>query len=168
MSSSGSAASRGIFRSTSSSMLWTSVRLSKKRKKNGTDARSLTCLLQDLADASHKADAKANICVSSRRYPTLKIRDCAEIFVGIMNRKDIDLYVSRELQQYGFVSSDMAKVKDSLTSKAGGVFLWARLVLGSVAQAFDAGLSMNIFSLLSYLAELPETLHELFDRILDK
>jgi hypothetical protein len=135
---------------------------------NGTDSRSFADFLQDLADASYDNKSNVNICVSSRRFPTVTIRYCAEIFVDVKNRRDIELYVSGELQQYGFVLSEMHKIKDSLTSKAEGVFLWARLVLSSVAQAFDAGMSLDLSSFLSYLAELPKPLHELFDRILKK
>lgn len=134
----------------------------------GTDSRSFADFLQDLADASYDNKSNVNICVSSRRFPTVTIRYCAEIFVDIKNRRDIELYVSGKLQQYGFVPSQMHKIKDSLTSKAEGVFLWARLVLSSVAQAFDAGMSLDLSSFLSYLAELPKPLHELFDRILKK
>jgi hypothetical protein len=131
-----------------------------------TDARSFAYFLQDLADKSYDTKSDVSICMSSRRYPTVKLRCCAEIIVDKQNRGDIDLYVSRELQQYGFVSSEMSKIKDHFTSKARGVFLWARLVLSSIAQAFDAGLSMDISSVLGYLAELPGTLLKMFDRIL--
>jgi hypothetical protein len=134
----------------------------------GADARSFADFLHDLADTSYNTNSNVNICLSSRSYPTVTIRYCAEIFVDVQNRRDIDLYVSRELQQYGFVSSEMLKIKDSLTSKARGVFLWARLVLSFIAQAFDAGLNLNLSSVLRYLAKLPGTLHELFDRILKK
>ena len=132
------------------------------------DARSFANFLQELADTSYDANSKVNICISSRWYPTVTIRYCAEIFVDIMNRKDIKRYVSRELNQYGFIPSETHKIKDSLTSKAEGVFLWARLVLSSVARAFDAGMNLDLSSFLSYLAELPKPLDELFERILEK
>jgi hypothetical protein len=132
------------------------------------DARSFANFLQELADTSYDANSKVNICISSRWYPTVTIRYCAEILVDIMNRKDIERYVSRELHQYRFIPSEMHKIKDILTSKAEGIFLWARLVLSSVVRAFDAGFNLDLSSFLSYLAELPKPLDELFDRILGK
>jgi hypothetical protein len=133
-----------------------------------TNARSFADFLQDLADTSYDSDSNVNICVSSRRHPTVKIRYCAEILVDVKNRGDIELYVSGQLQQYGFAPSEMHKVKDSLTSKAEGVFLWARLVLSSITQSFDAGLNMDVPSVLRYLHKVPETLYKMFDRILER
>jgi hypothetical protein len=135
---------------------------------NSTDARYFAEFLQELADTSYDTGSKINICMSSRRFPAVKTRYCAEIFVDTENRTDIELYVSRELQQYGLVPSEMHKVKDSLTSKAEGVFLWARLVLSSITQSFDAGLNMEVPSVLQYLQEVPETLYKMFDQILEK
>jgi hypothetical protein len=106
--------------------------------------------------------------MSSRRYPTVSIRYCAEVSVDAQNHGDIERYVNRELDQYEMEPSTKDDVKNSLTSKAGGVFLWARLVLTSVSRSFDDGLSMDLLSILGYLEELPGTLHKLFDRILEK
>jgi hypothetical protein len=137
-------------------------------ESNNRDTRSIANFLRILADTAYNADSNLNICMSCRRFPTISIRYCAEISVDVQNHGDIERYVSRELDQYELEPSTKFDIKDMLTSKAGGVFLWARLVLSSIAQRFDAGLSLDLSSALSYLEELPKTIHQLFDRILEK
>jgi hypothetical protein len=131
------------------------------------DMEEVVRLLEDLAERADNEGSNLNICISSRHYPTISIRYCAEISVDVQNHGDIAQYVSRELDRYDLESSTKSSIKDSLTMKAEGVFLWARLVLRSIARSFDAGLSLELRSVLDYLEELPETLHELFEGILN-
>jgi len=133
-----------------------------------TEARDVAILLQNLANMAYDTSSNLNICMSCRRHPTVSIRYCAEIYVDAQNHGDIERYVDRELDQYEMEPSTKNDIKDILTSKAGGVFLWVRLVLDSISRSFDAGLSLDLVSLLGYLSELPGTLHKLFDRILEK
>jgi energy-coupling factor transporter ATP-binding protein EcfA2 len=135
---------------------------------SNTNARSIAVFLRDLADKAHHSKSKLNICMSSRPYPTVSIQHCAEISVDVQNHGDIERYVSRELDQYELESSTKFDIQGLLTSKAAGVFLWARLVLNSIAQRFDDGLSLDLSSALNYLEELPKTIHQLFDRIIQK
>jgi energy-coupling factor transporter ATP-binding protein EcfA2 len=134
---------------------------------DGTDARSVANFLQELAETAYCAHSNLSICVSSRRFPTVGIRYCADVFVDVLNHGDIEQYVSRELHRFGIEPSIKFNIKDVLISKAGGVFLWAQLVLSSIAQSFDEGFNLDLSSVLSGLEELPETLRELFDRILE-
>jgi hypothetical protein len=133
-----------------------------------TSARSVTIFLGTLAITAYNTRSNLNVCMASRRYPTVSMRYCAEISVDTQNHEDIERYVSLELDQYVLWPSTKFKIKNTLTSKAGGVFLWARLVLSSIAQSFDDGLSLDPQSVFAYLKELPQELHELFDRILGK
>jgi hypothetical protein len=135
---------------------------------NGTNARSIATFLQKLADTAYEADSNLNICFSSRRYPAVSIRICAEIHIDSQNYADVEQYVGRELDQLGLESSTKSAIKRIVTSRASGVFLWARLVLSSITQSFDTGLNMDVSSVLHYLQEVPETLYKMFDRILEK
>jgi len=133
-----------------------------------TEARDVAMLLQDLTTTAYNASSNLNICMSCRRHPTVSIRYCAKISVDGQNYGDVERYVDRELDQYEMEPSTRNVFGAILASKAGGVFLWVRLVLDSISRSFDAGLSLDLVSLLGYLEELPRTLHKLFDQILDK
>lgn len=133
-----------------------------------TNARTIAIFLQDLADTAYNAKSNINICMSGRRYPAVSIRECAEIYVDEQNSRDLERFVSRELDQFGLESSAKSAIKLNITSSAGGVFLWARLVLSSIAKSFDAGLNMGLPSVFQYQQEAPEPLYRMFDRILEK
>lgn len=126
------------------------------------DQRDLVKLLCHWA-ASESGNIK--ICVSSREYPvfmdgftsTLRIR------FHDLTRRDMDIYIRDKLRHAS--SEDSFETLVSLImNKANGVFLWVALVVKSLREGLEDGLSC--LDLMQEVDILPEQLESLYKHIL--
>ena len=140
-------------------------KLHQARKKGYKD---ILKLVLKLAASSH-----VKICVSSRdinefssvsaSYPLLRLEE--------LTRPDIRKYVTENLNKnpgwrqafYG-ASDEMSQKIEVILDKARGVFLWVKLVVEQVVDAFDEG--AYISEVTSLIDSIPDDLHELYARML--
>lgn len=103
------------------------------------------------------------ICLASRHYPSVSLRDCPEIWVEDHNMVDISTYVQRTL---GSSSTDKeaAALISVILAKASGIFLWVVFVVEILLRAEDDGETFG--QKCKRLEVLPTELEELFETIL--
>ncbi|KAF8545104.1 hypothetical protein BDD12DRAFT_977275 [Trichophaea hybrida] len=99
----------------------------------------------------------------------LSARKTTRIVVGDKNKKDILKYIESETQDLvgeldpDEVPPDINKcIIDSLASRAGGMFLWARLVIKGLLS------SVTVNQIENTLKNLPVGLEQTYERILDR
>ncbi|KAK4442424.1 hypothetical protein QBC34DRAFT_25439 [Podospora aff. communis PSN243] len=132
-------------------------------------AREIAYFLRDLTDSAHARGVLLDVCFSGRQFPLISIRDCLEISVEDFNAPDIALYVDHKLAMGGLsepAQREAAALRDTILSKASGVFLWVVLVVDRVLKDFDEGFSPK--QLASRLNEMPAALGELFTDLLSR
>lgn len=103
------------------------------------------------------------ICLASRHYPNVSLRDCPEIWMEDHNMVDISTHVQRTL---GSSSTDQkaAVLISIVLAKASGIFLWVVLVVEILLKAEDDGETFG--QKCKRLQGLPSKLEELFEMIL--
>jgi ankyrin repeat protein len=106
-----------------------------------------------------------NVCLSSRHYPNITLKDCPEIWLEDHNKGDISTYVQRTLGTSSTDEQTMELVQ-MILSKASGVFLWVVLVIEMLVKAEDDGDTMA--GKREKLQTVPAGLEQLFTQILDK
>lgn len=105
------------------------------------------------------------ICVSSREYPvfmdgftsTLRIR------FHDLTRHDMDVYI-RDKLQHASAEESFENLVSLIMSKANGVFLWVALVVKSLREGLDDGLSCS--DMTQEVDILPDQLESLYKHIL--
>lgn len=126
------------------------------------DHRDLVRLLCQWA-ASPSGNVK--ICVSSREYPvfmdgftpTLRIR------FHDLTRRDMDTYI-RDKLEHASTEDSFEDLVSLIMSKANGVFLWVALVVKSLREGLENGMSCS--ELTREVDVLPEQLESLYKHIL--
>lgn len=126
------------------------------------DQRDLVKLLCRWA-ATESGNIK--ICVSSREYPvsmdgftsTLRIR------FHDLTRRDMDIYI-RDKLQHASSEESFETLVSLIMNKANGVFLWVALVVKSLREGLEDGLSC--VDLMQEVDVLPDQLESLYKHIL--
>ncbi|KAI1850237.1 hypothetical protein JX266_004095 [Neoarthrinium moseri] len=106
---------------------------------------------RDLVSKEHCNMAILNVCISSRKYP--HVGDIAAY---------VDWKLSLRLEQE---AKGRSLIREGILSKAGGVFLWASLVLDDLLKQHDRGRSLQYLH--NHLNCLPEELDDLYTQILN-
>lgn len=130
-----------------------------------SEARNLAYFWRDMTKSAHQNGISLNVCLSTRQFPNITLSDCPEINMGDHNYGDIDCYTERRFQLSIAASEPQWRVlKDSITEKAAGVFLWAVLVADEVTRKWEEG--SGISYLLEKVDVLPTALEDLYARCL--
>jgi len=128
---------------------------------DSTSLRSQAYLWRDIT----RSTPELSVCLSSRHFPTITVKDCPEIIVDGNNNADIIRYVDQRLSLcIGDDEPDMQVLKMRVLSKSAGVFLWVKLVMERILERWDEGNSVR--SLLEELDRIPEELERLFSSLL--
>ncbi|KAJ8111701.1 hypothetical protein OPT61_g5766 [Boeremia exigua] len=124
------------------------------------EVREVVSYLRELTDAAYEAGNVVNVCMSSRRYPTISVSRCPEIDVEEGNRADVTRYVYKKICAHadGSVPELLAVLIDS---KASHVFLWAVLVVEMVLRGWDSGVPFP--ELEEMLQSIPQEIDQVFD-----
>ncbi|KAA8913656.1 hypothetical protein FN846DRAFT_929114 [Sphaerosporella brunnea] len=122
-------------------------------------ARRFVWFLGASALSAVENGANLSICLSSRHYPNIHLKDCPEIRVEDCNESDISKYVRTTLSLAVSDESSLALV-DTILRNASGVFLWVVLVVNELVKAQDDGESMERMK--QILQDTPPELEELF------
>jgi hypothetical protein len=130
------------------------------------EIRKMLSFFEAIMLSNESKDTKRlNICLSSRHYPTISLRDCPEIWVERYNKDDISTYVQRTL---GTSSADpeTKELIEIVLAKASGVFLWVVLAIELMVKSGDDG--DTIAKRREKLQTVPAGLEALFTEILER
>lgn len=127
--------------------------------------RDMIQFLDTLGQLARVTGSSLNICLASRHYPHITLRDGLGLIVVLENEQshaaDISAYINNKLL---IGQSKLAnKIRTELQAKASGVFMWAVLVVEILNKERDRG---RMHSLQQRLREIPGDLHKLFQDIL--
>ena len=103
------------------------------------EVRKVVRRLEDSLAAASSRGVALKICVSSRHYPHISLRNVTgrEIFMEDYNEKDIQQFVLQELNLH---ESELRKeLAAIILKKSAGVFMWTELVVRRLLKASDQG-----------------------------
>ena len=129
------------------------------------DVRSMITFLEELGDVSVSNTVSINICLSSRHYPHINIRNGLSLIMESQQGHDQDIvkYVRNQL------SGDNGPKHETLMldicQKASGVFLWVVLVVPMLNILYDQG---HESAMRRRLQDIPTELDGLFAEILGR
>ncbi|KAL6826497.1 hypothetical protein V8C40DRAFT_244386 [Trichoderma camerunense] len=124
--------------------------------------RKIECLLKKLSPFPNQT--YFNICFSCRHYPILSSRGRFQICLEKENKSDISTYVQSELKLSSFQEPTPSMIQNSITSRASGVFLWARLVVEQIQDLELDGAGANRIKVA--ICMTPQHLHELYKKLI--
>jgi hypothetical protein len=125
------------------------------------DIRRQAYFWRRVTSSANSLGVNLSVCISSRHFPTITLKDCPEIVVEQHNNHDIEEYVEQRLDLgVEAQESEWALIKTNILTKAAGVFLWVVLVVDDILIKRDDG--KNIRYLLGQIDVLPATLDQLF------
>ncbi|SPO07363.1 uncharacterized protein DNG_10057 [Cephalotrichum gorgonifer] len=129
------------------------------------DARDVAVFLRRLSSLANFAGIALNVCISSRHFPSITIRDTVEITMEQFNQQDMRLFIRSR-----FSSSDImedkkwAALENDVVEKSCGIFLWVVLVIDMLLKFVEEGHDMKF--LRNRLRDVPEALETLFTTLL--
>ncbi|KAK5635755.1 hypothetical protein RRF57_011467 [Xylaria bambusicola] len=119
---------------------------------------------EKLGKLASEAKVSLFICLSSRHYPSISVRDGITLMLEDQSghRKDLGEYVNDKLH----VDSVNAEIiRNTLIRKAAGVFMWVVLVVTILNKEYQSG---RIFAVKKRLNVIPDELNELFKDMLKR
>jgi hypothetical protein len=119
------------------------------------DVEGLVRFIKKLSKRAYEAGAKLNICLSSRHYPNISIKNCPEVVVEAHNRADILTYIQSEAEDNRAIS----ELADKIFNRSAGVFLWVVL---TTAMLRKDGRGKSTRAMEQKLMEIPPQLDALF------
>ncbi|KEF51944.1 uncharacterized protein A1O9_11934 [Exophiala aquamarina CBS 119918] len=128
-----------------------------------SDVRQMVAFLEDLSTRAVNHSTLLRVCLSSRHYPHISIRQGLYIALEHQDghREDIELFVQHTLRSDG--EGKMDRLREKVCQKASSVFLWVVLVVPMLNQLYDRSQFMEMEKRLD---EIPDTLDGLFAQIL--
>lgn len=126
--------------------------------------RDITYFWRKITRSAYVAGIYLNVCLSSRHFPTIAIRDCSEIIMEQYNSRDIATYLSQRFE-VGPASQDVQwqSLKDKIMEMSAGVFLWVVLVVDDLLQGWDEGRSVGYLT--NRVERVPQGLEKLFSQM---
>jgi Ankyrin repeats (3 copies) len=130
------------------------------------DVRKMINFLQELGRHSESSFMRPRICLSSRHYPHISIRNGLSLTVEHQpeHQQDIGTYVQQNF--VGENTPQMVELQEKVCSKADGVFLWVVLVICMLKKEYDHG--GGILAMTKLLEEIPKGLEGLLADILKR
>jgi len=127
------------------------------------DVRRLTSYLERLTQHSISIGAGFRVCLASRHYPHVTVRQGLSIVLEDQPEqiRDIDFYIGNQMR--GDDSRQTDKLHRRVRDRSAGVFLWVVLVIATLNELFDQGKSLT--SMLRKLNETSQDLDRLFANI---
>lgn len=128
------------------------------------DVRRMVRILSRATGIANSQSHSLRVCFSSRHYPNITVSDCLTLFVEQQqgHSADLEKYILSEL--IGDSSAQMAEMRQLVSDKAGGVFMWVVLVIPMLNKAYDRGKSL--LSMKALLHEIPPDLGDVFNQVL--
>lgn len=132
-------------------------------------------LIKHLKDVIDRSPDRVNVFISTRSFPAIENDLKADSSIGVTperNKDDVREFIETTLDNRikdkelldGVVETDLReKIRDTLTSRAQNMFLYASLLLN---QLCDRNHTNDADSIRKKLDELPENLVEMYNRIM--
>lgn len=132
---------------------------------DSSSVRDMADFWRETTMIAHRADVRLSVCLSSRYFPTISVKDCPEIIMEAHNHADIVNFVRRRLD-LGMTGkyADQQAIQDKILEKSDGVFLWVSLVVKDILRKHDEGKGLRY--LLKHLDSVPRELEDLFHQLL--
>ncbi|KAI9780640.1 MAG: hypothetical protein M1839_006581 [Geoglossum umbratile] len=134
-------------------------------------ARAVVSYIYDLNDLLLEPEAAISICFSCRHYPIVTTNHGFQICVENENDQDIRAYVLSELggkflshNEGSTQEENLKALRDEISSKASGVFLWATLIVPIVVKQCNEGEPLETVQ--ETLRKAPSDLGEVYRHIL--
>ena len=117
-----------------------------------------------LGKLASEATVKLLICLSTRHYPSITVKDGIALTLEDQggHSRDLEQYVTHKLEVGG---KNAPGIRDTLLRKASGVFMWVVLVVNILNKEHQRG---RIFAVKKRLDEIPSELGELFKNMLKR
>ncbi|CAD6442839.1 70f76fa4-52fb-420e-a197-e7cc39b9e563 [Sclerotinia trifoliorum] len=137
---------------------------------DGTTQEALRIIeiFQTAVTTAKKNGRILNLCVSSRHYPNIRFQHCSGVNVEENNKQDIGAFIESKLPSATKLSceySERQALKSDLVEKAGGIFLWVKLVMAKLKNMYAGGESIS--SLREELKRVPSDLHQLYKQLVE-
>lgn len=132
---------------------------------NSNYARDIADFWRETTKTAYCAGIRLSVCLSSRHFPAITVRNCPEVIMEDHNHPDIIAFVGRRLD-LGMTGryEDQQAIQKKIIEKSGGVFLWVSLVVKDILRKSDEGTGLK--SLLNHLESVPQKLEDLFFQLL--
>ncbi len=127
--------------------------------------RDVVAFLEHLGRLATSSRIHFYVCLSSRHYPHISIKNGVELTLEDQedHTYDITKYLNGTLKAGGGQQSE--QIKEELLQRSSGVFLWVVLVVQILNKEYDHG---RIHGLRKRLREIPDGLEKLFEEILTR
>ena len=127
--------------------------------------RELVAFLERLDQIAIDSQTHFHVCLSSRHYPHISIRNGVQLTLEGQegHEEDIARYVSSELKAGRGKQSDA--IKEEILKRSSGIFLWVVLVVQILNKECDHG---RVHAFWRRLREIPDGLDKLFEDILTR
>lgn len=124
-----------------------------------SEVQKMAQIFHKLSSAASARGLSLKICLSSRHYPRITVRNAKEFDLDkeTLHIKDIERYVRDELE------TNDDDLIETICRKANGVFMWVVLVVVMLNKDIRSGIVKNYSKRLN---AMPSDLEDLFDRIL--
>ena len=127
--------------------------------------RDLVAFLERLGQRSISSRINFHVCLSSRHYPYISIKNGIQISLEDQEDhvNDMTKYLNSTLKAGRGIQVDV--IKEEILHRASGIFLWVVLVVQILNKEYDHG---RIHALRKRLKEIPDGLDKLFEEILTR
>ncbi|KAI0509255.1 hypothetical protein F5B22DRAFT_618216 [Xylaria bambusicola] len=128
------------------------------------DVDEMVKYFETLSDFALETNVTLFICLSSRHYPSISIKDGITLTLENQpdHNQDLKEYVNDKLT---IGSKNTKDIRDKILDKSAGVFLWIVLVVNILNKEYRRG---RIFAVRERLGTIPPTLKELFKDMLKR
>jgi hypothetical protein len=138
-------------------------------RDHDTNARTLIRFFESLMISSATQENPLLLCLSSRHYPHITVRNDIRYFELSMeaeNERDIRKFIESTLM-VSSLDTDLMQddLFDMIARRSRGVFLWVVLVLRALLRARDEGRPKSHWK--AILERTPNTLNDMFGQIID-
>jgi hypothetical protein len=137
-------------------------------RDHDTNARTLVRFFEDLMISAAEPKNSLLLCLSSRHYPHVTVRNDVQLFKVFMegqNDQDIRTFIESTLASSSLETDlKQADLFDMILRRSRGVFLWVVLVTRALIRARDQGRPRSQWRVI--LEGLPTALNELFRQIM--
>ena len=127
--------------------------------------RDLVAFLEQLGQLAISSQINFHVCLSSRHYPYISIRNGIQMTLEGQEGHDEDIarYLSSELKAGR--GKQFEAIKEEILKRSSGIFLWVALVVQILNKEYDHG---RVHALWRRLREIPDGLDKLFEEILTR
>ena len=127
--------------------------------------RDLVTFLERLGQLAISSQIHFHVCLSSRHYPYISIRNGVQMTLEGQEGHDQDIarYLSSELKAGR--GEQVEAIRQEILKRSSGIFLWVALVVQILNKEYDHG---RVHALRRRLREIPDGLDKLFEDILTR